>query len=531
MNIVQIANDIKGYPLELLKQYANGANPEIPPYIALGEIERQNKMHERSAMQQQSAQGPQPSVKEQIEQKAGLMALQAQQQQQAQQQMMQQARSQPMPVPAGVPQPAQQAQENFADGGMAQLPIGSEFFQYGSGGIISFESGGKTARKLPKEEMPYYGLISDQEDQSDAERQRLMFAEQEAREKMGKPFYSAAGTSLVNSPRDVAQPTPPNQLDPAFMAAARESVNVQSPETIMQNQIKMRELSGIQGLAGQKAEEGVNRQREMYKEATANRGIEGLMAVLGGIKQGSLGGAGPAYLGQKSAERTADLAQLEKENKLTSDIEEKRRAEASGLASTGIASLEKQRTEAGTTGRTFAVEAMRAGNELEREKARFANELELAKGRFANDKELAEIRAKHEVRLEGVRAGSAMALEKFRQDAPTINKKDFDDYYRLFKADPKNRDRTEADAFAQYHVDKYAGRGQSASEANEIKRLKLATDNPTYLSDKNIAKNDPDPEKRRKAQARIDVLEETVGITPSSAIPSEPPPGAVRVRP
>jgi hypothetical protein len=236
-------------------------------------------------------------------------------------------------------------------------------------------------------------------------------------------------------------------------------------------------------------------------------------------------------LGQKSAERTADLAQLEKENKLTSDIEEKRRAEASGLASTGIASLEKQRTEAGTTGRTFAVEAMRAGNELEREKARFANELELAKGRFANDKELAEIRAKHEVRLEGVRAGSAMALEKFRQDAPTINKKDFDDYYRLFKADPKNKDRTEADAFAQYHVDKYAGRGQSASEANEIKRIKLATDNPTYISDKNIAKNDPDPEKRRKAQARIDVLEEAVGITPSSAIPSEPPPGAVRVKP
>ena len=137
MNIVQIANDIKGYPLDLLKQYANGANPEIPPYIALGEIERQNKMNERSAMQQKSAQGPQPSVKDQIEQKAGLMALQAQQQQQAQQQMMQQARSQPMPVPAGTPQPAEQEQATFADGGMAQLPIGSEFFQYGSGGIIA----------------------------------------------------------------------------------------------------------------------------------------------------------------------------------------------------------------------------------------------------------------------------------------------------------------------------------------------------------------------------------------------------------
>jgi hypothetical protein len=269
----------------------------------------------------------------------------------------------------------------------------------------------------------------------------------------------------------------------------------------------------------------------MYKQATADRGIEGLMAVLGGIRQGSLGGAGPAYLGQKSAERTADLAQLEKENKLTSDIEEKRRAEASGLASTGIASLEKQRTEAGTTGRTFAVEAMRAGNELEREKARFANELELAKGRLANDKELAEIRAKHDVRLEGIRAGSAMALERFRQDAPTNNKKDFDDYYRMFKADPKNKDKTEVEAFQQYNVDKYAGRGQSASEANDIKRLKIAADHPTYLPDKNTAKNDPDPEKRRKAQARVDILEQTFGITRSDEIPSEPPPGSVRVKP
>ena len=124
-----------------------------------------------------------------------------------------------------------------------------------------------------------------------------------------------------------------------------------------------------------------------------------------------------------------------------------------------------------------------------------------------------------------------MALERFRQDAPTNNKKDFDDYYRMFKADPKNREKTEVEAFQQYNVDKYAGRGQSASEANDIKRLKIAAENPTYIPDKNTAKNDPDPEKRRKAQARVDILEQTFGITRSDEIPSEPPPGAVRVKP
>jgi hypothetical protein len=347
MNIVQIANDIKGYPLDLLKQYANGANPEIPPYIALGEIERQNKMNERSAMQQKSAQGPQPSVKDQIEQKAGLMALQAQQQQQAQQQMMQQARSQPMPVPAGTPQPAEQEQATFADGGMAQLPIGSEFFQYGSGGIIAFDGTERSDVPAPQE--------------TPEERKRRVMAEilAAARDQQSKPNQGGIASTLPAEANRI-----PGLNDPSFLQAAKKGLEVPTQEDLIAAEKARNEAMGVTGKYGEKAEEGINRQREMYKEATANRGIEGLMATLGGIRQGSLAGAGPAYLGQKSAERTADLAQLEKENKMLAEIEAARRTEGLGR-SVGIGTeLSRARERAATTGASLFGTQTQAGTQL-----------------------------------------------------------------------------------------------------------------------------------------------------------------------
>jgi hypothetical protein len=307
MNIVQIANDIKGYPLDLLKQYADGSNPEVPPYIALGEIERQNKMHEREAIKQQAAQGPQSSVKDQIEQKAGLMALQAQQQQQAQQQMMQQARSQPMPVPAGIPQPQAQEEVQLAVGGMAQLPIGSEFFQYGSGGIISFD--GETGSDVPRAETA--------EEAKRREMQEIIKSAQNQQSRAGIPSALPPEAARI-----------PGLNDTSFLEAAKQGLSVPTQNEVIAAEKARSEAFGVRGQAGEAAEAGIKKQQEAYKQATANRDYERIMAVLGGMAQGSLRGAGPAYLGQMSAERTADQAQLEKEN-------------------TGLAALEKQRREEG----------------------------------------------------------------------------------------------------------------------------------------------------------------------------------------
>jgi hypothetical protein len=146
MNLVQINERLKDLPMQVIQQYANGMNPEVPPYLALGELQRRELSQKQMATAQGAQQGPQPSVKEQVEQKAGLMALQQMQQQQMAQQQAQPRG--PMPAPAGVPQPERQPQTPqpqamMARGGLAGIPVRRDMFEYAGGGIIAFQSGGQ----------------------------------------------------------------------------------------------------------------------------------------------------------------------------------------------------------------------------------------------------------------------------------------------------------------------------------------------------------------------------------------------------
>jgi hypothetical protein len=163
MNLVQINERLKDLPMQVIQQYANGMNPEVPPYLALGELQRR-ELSQKQMANQGGVQGPQPSVKEQVEQKAGLMALQQMQQQQmAQQQAMPRG---PMPAPAGVPQPEQQPEMMMARGGLAAIPVRSDMFEYADGGIVAFQSGGQSLNERAARQMeekgsiydPYFGL-------------------------------------------------------------------------------------------------------------------------------------------------------------------------------------------------------------------------------------------------------------------------------------------------------------------------------------------------------------------------------------
>lgn len=136
MNLVQINERLKDLPMQVVQQYANGMNPEVPPYLALGELQRRELSQKQMATAQGAQQGPQPSVKEQVEQKAGLMQLQ-----QMQQQQMQQQPRGPMPAPAGVPQPEAQPEAIMARGGLAGIPVRRDMFEYAGGGIIAFAKG------------------------------------------------------------------------------------------------------------------------------------------------------------------------------------------------------------------------------------------------------------------------------------------------------------------------------------------------------------------------------------------------------
>lgn len=165
MNLVQINERLKDLPVQVLQQYANGMNPEVPPYLALGELQRREMSQKQMATAQGGQQGPQPSIKEQVEQKAGLMALQQMQQQQVAQQM-QQPRG-PMPAPAGVPQPEPQPEAMMARGGLAGIPVRRDMFEYAGGGIIAFQAGGQ-----PKYETRYDKMNRENRERAEEEKKR-----------------------------------------------------------------------------------------------------------------------------------------------------------------------------------------------------------------------------------------------------------------------------------------------------------------------------------------------------------------------
>lgn len=134
MNLVQIQERLKDAPVQAIMQYANGMNPMVPPYLALAELKRRESMNQGAQAQQAMQQGKQPSVKEQIEQSAGLAGLQQRMQQQGLQSLMAQQR--PEGIPEGVPQPERQPEAE----GIQNLPVSNQF-NFKEGGIIPFARG------------------------------------------------------------------------------------------------------------------------------------------------------------------------------------------------------------------------------------------------------------------------------------------------------------------------------------------------------------------------------------------------------
>lgn len=139
MNLVKAQEYAQSLPLPDLQKYADGMNPAmIPPWVATGVMQAKTKLAEMANNLQGAAQGEQPSVKEQVEQKAGLLGLQMAQQR-SQQQAMMQPRPMAGPVPTGTPQPeAQPRPPQMA--GLNQLQSN---IKMAGGGIVAFAAGDK----------------------------------------------------------------------------------------------------------------------------------------------------------------------------------------------------------------------------------------------------------------------------------------------------------------------------------------------------------------------------------------------------
>jgi hypothetical protein len=141
MNLIQTQERLKDVPLQAVMQYVNGMNPEVPPYMALSELDRRKRIQ-----QQAQAQAPQGTVKDQLEQQVGgvggLMPPGAQMPGQATPQGAPQGAPQGMPpgmaqrgMPPGMP--PQGAPVQAAGGGLMSL-MGK---RYARGGMVAFARG------------------------------------------------------------------------------------------------------------------------------------------------------------------------------------------------------------------------------------------------------------------------------------------------------------------------------------------------------------------------------------------------------
>lgn len=149
MNLIQIQDRLKELPsgqqtMQLLMGYANGSSPVVPPYLALGELQRRNKIMQEQA----SAQPPQGTVKDQIQQQAsGIASLSQQGQAMAQAQMAPPQQATPQPQQQQQP-PVQEAVQAARGGLLSLLARAAQAKRMNSGGIIAFNEAGSVEDRI-----------------------------------------------------------------------------------------------------------------------------------------------------------------------------------------------------------------------------------------------------------------------------------------------------------------------------------------------------------------------------------------------
>lgn len=135
MNIVQIQSRVQELPnsaqtMQYLNAAMNGQVTTVPPYIAAAELKRRETEGMMDQLAKGAAQAQQTTVKDQLQQKMGVMALLGQQQ---------------PPQPPQIPQPAPPEQQPQA-GGIDSLPVKEDMFGMAGGGIVAFDEGGNVGQ-------------------------------------------------------------------------------------------------------------------------------------------------------------------------------------------------------------------------------------------------------------------------------------------------------------------------------------------------------------------------------------------------
>jgi hypothetical protein len=329
MNLLQIQDQLKSLPndprtMQALTAYANGANPAVPPYLALGELNRRKQLIEKAQMQQAS-QPPQGTVKDQVEQQAGIMALQTGRQQQAMQNAMRMGSAMPQAAPANIPQPEAQAEVQAAGGGlMSLLADKAKAKRMNSGGIVALAPAGSVDEAVEEAEDEDTEDAKEVPPKTPTDARRLFAAlQQEAtlrRASQKAPTY----TSPIEAEMALMKKYPER-----FAALAKE------PGADALNRLDEMQTARRAELAKQREEAAASRPgilQLLGQAALESRGQQGgsaLASILGGYSKLQTGAEADA-LKQEQGLRMRELELQDVRRQAVDKIDEIKRAKAEG---------------------------------------------------------------------------------------------------------------------------------------------------------------------------------------------------------
>jgi hypothetical protein len=318
MNLIQVQDQLKSLPndprvMQMLTSYANGMNPAVPPYLALGELNRRKQiMQEQQAAQ--AGQPPQGTVKDQVEQEAGIMALQQGRQQQAQQQMMAQAGQGQTAAPDNLPQPRPQPQPGQLPAGIGALAPK----RMRLGGIVAFKDAGSVSGA--------------QDDENDDESDTPDLGVGSA----GVKGVLAGLMAESAARRKMKAPTAESPLE------TRKRLIKENPEEygILAEPIGKSHMKDFEALQAAQREELAKQRGEMQKSqpsliqqlamaANQTRGQKGLAPILGGYLNVS-NDIEQKALQQEQGLRAKELGLQQARMEALSKLEEAKRAHAEG---------------------------------------------------------------------------------------------------------------------------------------------------------------------------------------------------------
>ena len=341
MNLIQIQEHLKDLPTQAIMSYANGQNPQVPPYMALGEMNR------RKAMEQRAAQAPDSSVKEKLESELSQQIALPGVGQGMNMRMNPAGMPQPMPAvqpqmapqmpkmpiqPAARPMPPQQMSQpgsipagapGMAAGGLAELPVRKDIFNYAPGGIVAFADEGLVPAAVSDEAVSSGGAAPDRSAGID----NLPVG-------LANKILADRLAGNVN----LAQPVSRDQVRAEVLAAKPELAAIidkipgdtltklasQLEQQNTAQRSKFQEGEGRQGLAA------LSQALIAAGEATrGQKGMGGLGAAFGGFGK-SYNAATAAQAERAAKQQALERAQTIETMKLQADIEQMQRAFAEG---------------------------------------------------------------------------------------------------------------------------------------------------------------------------------------------------------